>query len=96
MPAKSNVKGLKYPLEIFKTHSVIVKLLNGDVKKGVFSSHTPFDIKLITNIGTKQAPEKGLLVIHKKDICSVERNPKKLKRKNMHKRSGKHTAPKKN
>ncbi|MEX2935978.1 hypothetical protein [Staphylococcus saprophyticus] len=82
MKKRPNVKGLKYPLQIFKGKKIIVRLLDGNVIKGVLSLHSPYHIHLITNIGTDEAPEKGILVIKKQDICSVENNPNQIKHRN--------------
>lgn len=82
MNKEEKVAKLKYPLEYFKRRSVVIKLLNGDVKKGVIFSNSPATINLLTNIGTDDKPEKGILKIHKKEVCYVEENIKK----NIHKK----------
>ncbi|MCG7340174.1 hypothetical protein MHZ36_12830 [Staphylococcus sp. ACRSN] len=78
--SNSKIKNLRHPFSIFLGQKVILTLMDGTEYKGVFLKYSIFEIEIATNIGTKEEPIKGELVVHKKDICSIVENHKGYRR----------------
>ncbi|MEB6838015.1 hypothetical protein [Staphylococcus simulans] len=79
----NDIKELRNPYSLFLGQKVVVTLLDGTEYNGVFLKYSPYEIYIETNIGTQENPEKGVMMIHKKDYISIEENHKGNRQKRM-------------
>lgn len=75
------IKKLNKPFEYFKGQKVKLVLMDDREFKGILLNHNVYDIELVTNIGTKDNHEKGILVIHKNEIKYIIENNKGTRNK---------------
>lgn len=75
-----NIKDLNFPFEFFKGQKVVLALMDGREFKGVLLKHNVYDVDLVTNIGTKEEPQKGTLNVHKSEIKYIIENHKGVRR----------------
>ncbi|WP_193018676.1 hypothetical protein [Staphylococcus equorum] len=74
------IKDVKQPFEYFKGQNSKIVLLDGREYKGVLLKHSNYDIEFVTNVGTKDQPKKGTLIIHKSEIKYIIENNKGIRK----------------